>query len=76
MFVVEQHRAWAKKNAGFEVEAVEYRDSVLQLAEITDPHTLVDVDALPKDAALADHRALAHLCLMPDAGARADSCLI
>lgn len=72
VLVIEQHDARTQENPGFEVEAVEYVDAVLQLAEITDVDPPIDVRAFPQDALPADRRALADLRLVPDVGSSAD----
>ncbi len=43
VLVVEEHHARTEKHAVLEVETVEHEDAVLQLAEVADPHVLVDV---------------------------------
>lgn len=69
MLVVEQHHSRAQEYSVFEVEAVKYEDTVLQLAVVAYAHVPIDISAFADDAAHADDGAFSNLRLVPDARA-------
>ena len=70
VLVVEEHHSRAKEDAVLEVEAMKYKNAVLQLAPVADPDVDIDVRALAQDALAPDDGAFAYLDLTPDPGLR------